>query len=136
MQFLIVSANAITQTQIEKQLQGFAREALFSTKDQTEAIECYRNLDQDENIKKTVIVKMHEPIIEAANTIKAIRTLEKEIGVDPAAILTIVDYSSFNQEVLARMAGSDGLLPQSPTKVDIIKELDRVFGPNCIIEMY
>ena len=134
MQFLIVSANAITQTQIENQLKGFAREALFSAKDQTEAVECYKDLDQDENIKKTVIIKMREPIIEAANTIKAIRILEEEMGVDPAAILTVIDYSSFNQEVLARMAGSDGLLPQAPTKVDVIKELDRVFGPNCIIE--
>jgi len=135
MQFLIVSSNAIIQTKIEKHLHGIAREVLLSAKDQEEALQCYREFDTDENVKKTVIIKLREPIIESVNIIKSIRKLENELGVEPAAILTIIDYSSVNQEVLARMAGSNGFLPISLTKVDIIKEIDRIFGPNCIIEM-
>lgn len=135
MQFLIVSANAITQTKLENQLHGIAREVLMVAKDQPEAIDCYKDFDQDENVKKTVIVKLREPIIEGVNTIKSIRKLEEDLAVEPSAILTIIDYSSVNQEVLARMAGSDGFLPLSPSRVDIIKELDRIFGPNSIVEM-
>jgi DNA-binding NarL/FixJ family response regulator len=135
MQFLIVSANAITQTKIENLLNGIAREVFMTAKDQSESLACYKDFDQDENIKKTVIIKLREPIIEGINIIKAIRKLENKLQVDPSAILTIIDYSSVHQEVLAKMAGSDGFLPLHPTRADIIKELDRIFGPNCIIEM-
>lgn len=135
MQFLIVNTNAITQTKIENELNGIAREVLMTAKDLADALVCYKDFDQDENIKKTVIIKLREPIIEGINIIKAIRNLEDEMEVDPSAILTIIDYSSVHQEVLAKMAGSDGFLPLSPSRIDIIKELDRIFGPNCIIEM-
>lgn len=135
MQFLIVSQKEITVTRIEQHLHGFGREVLLSAQTEKQATDAYSQLDPDENVGKTIIVELNEPIIEGINTIKSIRKLEDKLNVEPAAILTIIDYSSVNHEVLAKMAGSNGFLPQSPSRADIVKELDRILGPNSLVEI-
>ena len=135
MQFLTSSPKSITINQIEQQLHGFGREIMLSAHDLDSSLKSYRQLDPDENVGKTVMIELAEPIIDSINIIKGIRELEDEIQVMPAAILAIIDYSSVNQEVLAKMAGSNGFLPLSPTRQDIVKELDRILGPNSLVEI-